>query len=247
MKNLITWPCSIIAVTLFGLTLLIGHALFLLAIPFGESAKWFVSRHICQLILLSLKFAGTSFKAQGLENITNLNGNIIIVSNHQSMIDIPFINVIFHKFRPRFIAKRELGKGLPFVSIRLRNGAGILIDRGNPAQAIKALETEAPKIAAMGGATCIFPEGTRAKDGVMKKFKSSGLKVLMKAIPNPIIVPISITRSWELLKYKMFPIPFGTALTMTVHKPIITHGQSAEAIIEGLEATIRQDIYPEKK
>lgn len=242
MRKLITWPCSILATIGFACSLLLGHIIFLIAIPFGEGAKWFVSRYLCQLILLSLKISGTSFKVKGAENLKDLKGNLIIVSNHQSMIDIPFINVVFHKFRPRFIAKRELGRGLPFVSIRLRNGAGILIDRGNPAQAIKALETEAPKIAAMGGATCIFPEGTRAKDGVMKRFKPPGLKVLMKSIPSPIIVPISITGSWELLKHKMFPIPFGTVMTLTIHKAIDPHGQSAESVVESLETLIRKDV-----
>ena len=34
----------------------------------------------------------------------------------------------------------------------------------------------------------------------MKKFHKSGLKTLMKSLPEAIIVPISINNSWKLAK-----------------------------------------------
>jgi 1-acyl-sn-glycerol-3-phosphate acyltransferase len=194
------------------------------------------------IINSSLCFSGTTYRAEGRENLNNLEGNIIIVSNHQSMMDIPFIGVVFQKYAPRFIAKRELGRGIPFISLRLRNGGGILIDRGNASQAIKAIEKQAPEIAAQGGAICIFPEGTRAKDGIMKRFKPSGLRVLMKALNNPMIVPVSISNSWKLLMYKMMPLPFGTPVKMVIHPAIHTAGQSAESVIEKVEAIIRARV-----
>jgi len=157
------------------------------------------------------------------------------------MMDIPFIGFVFQKFSPRFIAKRDLGRWIPYISLRLRNGAGILIDRGNASQAIKAIETQAPKIASAGGAICIFPEGTRARDGKMKRFKPSGLRVLMKVLDNPVVVPISISNSWRLLMFKMCPIPFGTKLQMIIHPPIHTQGQSAEAVIEQVEGIIAKE------
>jgi 1-acyl-sn-glycerol-3-phosphate acyltransferase len=242
MKKILSWPFSILSSLAFVLSLLIGHVLFLLVMPFGQYLRWRMAYFVNHIINSSLCFSGTTYRAEGRENLNNLEGNIIIVSNHQSMMDIPFIGVVFQKYAPRFIAKRELGRGIPFISLRLRNGGGILIDRGNASQAIKAIEKQAPEIAAQGGAICIFPEGTRAKDGIMKRFKPSGLRVLMKALNNPMIVPVSISNSWKLLMYKMMPLPFGTPVKMVIHPAIHTAGQSAESVIEKVEAIIRARV-----
>lgn len=238
MRKFLSHPFSLISVVAFVSSLFLSHILYLIAFPFGDRARWRMAYWANHLITSSLRFSGTTYSVEGLENIQTLSGNVMIVSNHQSMIDIPFLGVVFQRFNPRFIAKKELGRGLPYISLRLRTGAGILIDRGNAAQSIKALETEAPKIAAAGGAICIFPEGTRARDGVMKKFKPSGIKVLLKSLNNPTIVPVSIQNSWRLIMYKMFPIPFGTNLKIIIHPPVHTVGQNAENIIEQLQNKI---------
>jgi len=242
MNKLFSWPFSIISAIAFVSSLLVGHILFLLVMPFGEYLRWKMAYFMSHFITSSLRFSGTRYLVEGEENLQQLSGNIIIVSNHQSMMDIPFIGFVFQKFNPRFIAKRELGRWIPYISLRLRNGAGILIDRGNASQAIKAIESQAPKIAAAGGAICIFPEGTRARDGQMKRFKPSGLRVLMKVLENPVVVPISISNSWRLLMFKMCPIPFGTKLKLVIHTPIHTQGQSAEAVIEKAESLIRESV-----
>jgi 1-acyl-sn-glycerol-3-phosphate acyltransferase len=240
MRKLFSLPFSIVSVIAFASALLVGHVLFLMVMPFGQYLRWKMAYFVNHLIIGSLRFSGTTYSVTGAENIKDISGDVIIVSNHQSMIDIPFLGVALSKFNPRFIAKRELGRGLPFISLRLRNGGGILIDRGNASQAIKAIEKQAPLIARAGGAICIFPEGTRARDGVMKRFKPSGLRVLMKSLNHPQIIPVSIANSWRLLIHKMFPIPFGTPLKMVIHPPISTVGQSAEAVIEKVEVIIRE-------
>ncbi|MDX1317703.1 MAG: lysophospholipid acyltransferase family protein, partial [Xanthomarina gelatinilytica] len=64
---------------------------------------------------------------------------LIIVSNHQSMYDIPCIIWYMRKHHPKFISKQELGKGIPSVSYNLRHGGSVLIDRKNPRQSLPAI------------------------------------------------------------------------------------------------------------
>ena len=64
---------------------------------------------------------------------------LIIVSNHQSMNDIPPIIWYMRKYHPKFVSKIELGKGIPSVSYNLRHGGSALIDRKDSKQALVAI------------------------------------------------------------------------------------------------------------
>ena len=59
------------------------------------------------------------------------NTTLIFVSNHQSLFDISPISWFFRKHNPKFVSKKELGKGIPSVSFNLRYGGAALIDRNN--------------------------------------------------------------------------------------------------------------------
>ena len=89
----------------------------------------------------------------------------------------------------------------------------------------------------------IFPEGTRSKTGVPKKFHTTGLKVLIKKAPSAIIVPISINNSWKMLKYGKFPFGLGNHITFEVHPPITPHGDLKQ-LLEEVEKTVTQAIIP---
>jgi 1-acyl-sn-glycerol-3-phosphate acyltransferase len=91
-------------------------------------------------------------------------------------------------------------------------------------------------------AACIFPEGTRAKDGQMRDFKNAGLLKLMKSAPSAIIVPVVISGSWELMKYKLRPIPFGVKLSCSVLSPRVQDQENPKALIEEIEKEIRQEL-----
>ena len=62
---------------------------------------------------------------------------LIIVANHQSTYDIPPIIWYLKKFHPKFISKKQLGRGIPGVSYNLRNGGSVLIDRSRPKESIR--------------------------------------------------------------------------------------------------------------
>ena len=167
---------------------------------------------------------------------------LIIVANHQSMNDIPPIIWFMRKFHPKFISKKELGKGIPSVSYNLRHGGSVLIDRKDPKQALPAIKQMAEYIEKHNRSAVIFPEGTRSKTGVPKKFSENGLKILCKYAPSAYIVPISINNSWKTVRFGQFPLGLCNRLTFTIQEPFAIKNIPFEEVIKRTENAVIQGI-----
>ncbi len=165
----------------------------------------------------------------------------IIVPNHQSMHDIPPIIWFLRKLEPKFVSKKELGKGIPSVSYNLRHGGSVLIDRKDSKQALFEISKLGKYIEEHHRGAVIFPEGTRSRTGHPKPFKTTGLKLLMKNAPSALIIPISINNSWKMLKYGKFPNGIGNHITFDVHEPIPVEGNLDDLIAE-TEAAVTSGI-----
>jgi len=131
----------------------------------------------------------------------NYPKHCIIVSNHQSLLDIP---ILMHYFKRNgrilFVAKKELGYGVPLISTVLKLGGHALIDRGtNPSQSMRNLGSFARRCSTLGFWPSIFPEGTRSKDGCIGKFHSAGLRRIMEMAPAPFLV-VAIDGGWKATK-----------------------------------------------
>ena len=166
-------------------------------------------------LLRCLNLLGTSFEFSNPFEMPK-EGPLIIVSNHQSTYDISPIIWYFRKYHPKFISKSELGSGIPSVSYNLRYGGSILIDRNHPDLALKKIGDFGARIKKNKWSAVIFPEGTRSKDGLPKKFHRKGLMTLFKEIPNANVVALTINNSWKLARYRYFPIPMGTKVNLKV-------------------------------
>ena len=192
-------------------------------------------------IVRTLHILGTRFTVD-LPDTLPENTPVIIVSNHQSMWDIPPLIWFLRKLHVKFISKIELGKGIPSVSYNLRKGGSVLIDRKNPTQATRQIEKIARYISEHNRAVVIFPEGTRSRDGHPKPFRKKGLLTLFQHAPDAVVLPVSISNSWRLQRYGMFPMPIGVHFKRKVLQPIKIAGQSHDALIESLETTIVKHI-----
>lgn len=167
---------------------------------------------------------------------------IIFVVNHQSLYDI--VGIIWHlrRFHPKFVSKKELGKGIPSVSYNLRHGGSVLIDRKDPKQAIPTIKGLSEYIEKHKRSAVIFPEGTRSKDGTPKKFSENGVKILCKYAPSAVIVPISINNSWKMVKFGAFPMGLGNRLEFIIHEPIAVAAYPFEELMEKVESAVVQSI-----
>ncbi len=162
---------------------------------------------------------GMTYHIEGLEKIPK-NVPVIFAANHQSLFDIIGIIWFMRDFHPKFVSKKELGKGIPSVSYNLNHGGSVLIDRKDPKQALPVIKSLAEYIQKHNRSAVIFPEGTRSKTGKPKEFAQSGLKILCKFAPNAYVVPVTINNSWKFVKYGFFPFGLGNRLTFTVHNPL---------------------------
>lgn len=192
-------------------------------------------------ILYGLRILGTKITFTGLEKIPQ-NRPIIIVANHQSTLDIPAIIVGFRKNHPKFISKIELGKGIPSISYNLRHGGSVLIDRKNPRQSVKDILLLGKHIEENKYAACIFPEGTRSKDGKVHSFMPAGIASLYKSSPSSLIVPFAIDGNYELMKNGYFPMTVGVHLKFTVFDPIDPQGKDMAEIAREIEEMIRKKL-----
>jgi 1-acyl-sn-glycerol-3-phosphate acyltransferase len=183
-------------------------------------------------------FMGASISFVNKQNLP-LNQPIIFVSNHQSMYDIPGIIWFLRKHHVKFISKIELTKGIPSISYNLKYGGGANIDRKDSKQAISEIIKLGRRMKEKNWSAAIFPEGTRAKDGLLKPFQVGGIATLLKTVPNAHIVPIAIENSWKLVQFGAFPLSFGERLKWTVLPPISKEGKSLEEITMEAENAIR--------
>ena len=243
MIKLLAYPLTAIYYLLFGLTLIVFHPIQWICLNVFGYQTHKKSVDILQFCLMRcLNVLGTRFTFNNSHNIKT-NQPIIIVANHQSTYDISPIMWYMRKHHTKFISKNELGKGIPSVSYNLRHGGSVLIDRKNPRQAITAIKDFAAYIETNNYAAVIFPEGTRGKNGIPRKFQSRGLLTLFKEIPSAIVVPITINDSWKTIRYGKFPMGLGTHIKFTVHKPLkIANFADKDKLANSVESIITDHI-----
>lgn len=242
MKKILSYPLSIVYYFFFGLTLVIFHPIQWLCYNlFGYKAHK-ISVDLLQFCLMRcLNLLGVSIVFNNPYNLPK-DRPLIVVSNHQSMYDIPPLIWYLRAHHPKFISKKELGRGIPSVSYNLRHGGSVLIDRRDSVKSITAIEEFAQRVKANNWTAVIFPEGTRSKDGKPKPFKTKGLMTLIKHIPNALIVPLSIKNSWKTVRYGMFPMGIGIRVKITVHKPFETSDSPHKTLIAEVEQLISKNV-----
>ena len=241
MKKLVGYVLTPIFYFFFSLTLLIFQPIQWISYKFGYAAhkrsvdtlNFFLT--YCQL------FLGNSITFTNEQELPE-NRPIIFIANHQSMFDIPGIIWFMRKYHVKFISKIELTKGIPSISFNLKYGGGANIDRKDSKQAIGEIIKLGKRMHANNWSAMIFAEGTRAKDGKMKRFHVGGVATLLKFNPNALVVPIAIENSWKVVQYGMFPLSTGESLKWTVLPPVATEGQSLEEITLAAENAIRHKL-----
>jgi 1-acyl-sn-glycerol-3-phosphate acyltransferase len=242
MTKILAYIPSAIYQLSFFLLLLIFHPIQWLSLKLGGYNGHKKSVDILNFfIVYSAYFLGTKISFRNNQNIPD-NVPLIIVSNHQSMNDIPAIIWFLRKYHPKFVAKQELGKGIPSISFNLKHGGSVLIDRKDAKQAIAEIAKLGKYIEANNRSAVIFPEGTRSRNGVPKRFSTNGLKMLVKYAPSAYVLPITVNNSWKFLKYGGFPNELGVHLTFDVHEPIKADSMNFDTLFQKVKTQIKSKV-----
>lgn len=208
---------------------------------FGHKGHQNVVDILCFFLNKSLLFLGVTVSLKNNFNIPS-NRTIIFVSNHQGMFDIPPIIWFFRKHVPKFVSKKELGKGIPSISFNLKYGGAALIDRKDRSQSIRELEKFSKRINKNKWSAAIFPEGTRSRNGVPKPFAFGGLKTIFLHNPEAVVVPLTINNSWKLFRYGKYPLGIFFPITIETHEPIDLKGKEVLDVLKITEEKIKSKV-----
>jgi 1-acyl-sn-glycerol-3-phosphate acyltransferase len=240
MRKLLGYILSPIHYVFFGLFLIIFHPIQWICFnAFGYRA------HKKSVDLLNFFLVSTYYLLGDVVTFKN-NQNLpegrpmIFVANHQSLYDIPVMIWYLRKYHAKFISKIELAKGIPSISYNLRHGGAANIDRKDSRQSITEIAKLGTRMKENKWSAMIFPEGTRAPDGIVKTFQVGGLATLLKKCPEALIVPVAINNAWKMVRYGQFPLNTFLGMTWEVLTPIDPKGRKIEDVVLEAENEIKK-------
>ncbi|OHD65730.1 MAG: acyl-phosphate glycerol 3-phosphate acyltransferase [Spirochaetes bacterium RBG_13_51_14] len=126
------------------------------------------------------------------------NATYMVVSNHQSQLDILVAFRLFFHFK--WVSKVEIFK-VPLIGWNMTLNRYIRLKRGDR-ESIERMMKDCEERIDEGSSVFFFPEGTRSPDGTVKDFKPGAFQIAKKKkIP---ILPIVITGTHKALpKYSI--------------------------------------------
>jgi 1-acyl-sn-glycerol-3-phosphate acyltransferase len=232
VRRILQWVLTIPFWVAFGLCLLVFDIAGRLVRPFSLRAFEIVMAALQRSLVAVFSILGTRIEIERDPAIRPHTGYAII-SNHQSLIDIVLIGGMLFTNFPKYVAKKELGKGIPSISLNLKHGGNALIDRNDRMQSIRAI-TDMAKTAQARNVS--VPEGTRSRDGALGDFKPAGSQALLRAADRLPVVPTAIDGSWRL--HRLWPAPVGQRVRIRFGPPIERSVGDEKALTEAAHAFI---------
>ncbi|KAF8827256.1 hypothetical protein HHX47_DHR5000997 [Lentinula edodes] len=205
------------AVATFGIVV----AATMSATGYRYDVNWVIARTFYALAgtVLNIKV-----EVEGEEHL--LTKPAVLLSNHQSMLDILFVGRLMPK-RTSIMAKNSL-QYTPLGPFMIMSGA-VFIDRGNNARAVRSLEAAGQLMKNRKISLWMYPEGTRhmSKEPDLLPFKKGAFHLaLQSGIP---VVPIITENYWRIYQEGFF----GTGVVkIRVLPPIPTEGLTANDVPE---------------
>ncbi|MFD2148332.1 lysophospholipid acyltransferase family protein [Mucilaginibacter antarcticus] len=154
-------------------------------------------------------------------------------------MDIPPLIYYLRPYHVKFVSKIELTRGVPSISFNLKYGGGANIDRNDPRQSLMEIGKLGTRMKENNWSAVIFPEGTRSKTGNVKPFQAGGIAIILKKCPNALIVPIAINRSWEMIRYGLYPLNTFIDMTWEVLEPIEPSSGTVEEVVKEAQQRIK--------
>ena len=236
MSRVAAWAGTALFLPALGVILVAFEAIQRVARLFGTRPQEYAAGLLQVAIVGALRLSGTRLAVERAPGVGR-DASYIVVSNHQSMLDIPILGTLLFWNFPKYVSKRSLARWIPSVSYNLRRGGHALIDRGDPAQALEAIRELGARVRRGGASAVIFPEGTRARVGDLGVFRRAGTVALLEAAPETPVLPVTIDESWRLLVHNMFPLPWGTVVRVAIGEPIArTPGESPDQVLDTVRA-----------
>ena len=210
------------------------------AYPVSRKLSVRISNYIVRVLaprLFAILRKYRKFNFWGYDDKKNeLPEDFIIISNHQSLLDIPVFMKYFPDKEVRFIAKDALGRHVPLVSEMLRAQEHCLIPRkAKPMEAMRYISDFGKRVIERKQIPILFPEGSRTRDGNVGKFFSAGFRQLTESTGLPVVV-CALDGGWKLrdLRKLMTNLKHGCyrVKVLRVYEPPKTKEECNKILVE---------------
>jgi 1-acyl-sn-glycerol-3-phosphate acyltransferase len=160
-------------------------------------------------------------RVEGRDNVDPCQ-SYVLASNHQSQYDIlvlyGWLGIDF-----RWVMKQEL-RSVPAIGMACARLDHIFIDRSDHTAALATLEDAKKKIVD-GTSVMFFPEGTRSRDGRLRRFKKGAFRMAVDlGLP---ILPLTVTGTRDVLPADTSDLMPGTA-RLIIHPPVSVDSRTVD-------------------
>ncbi len=190
---------------------------------------WNAGRYLIKLFVKTIFKVYGRLSVQGLEHLP-AKGPFIIAPNHLSLADAPSVMAaVSWKVGSQtfFLGASEYFSG-PVTSRAAKLIQVIPVDMDT--RLYNALQLSA-YVLRQGKILCVFPEGTRARDGRLHEFKK-GVGIIAKELNVP-IVPVAIKGTYEMLAPGR-TVPRPAKISVTFGKAVLPGDRDYDAIVKKL-------------
>jgi len=152
-----------------------------------DTAQW---AHSSYRIAKNIEKSGGRFFIEGIDNITKVEGPVVIVSNHMSTLEtFVFPSIICPLKEFTYVVKDSL-INMPLFGNIMKSRKPIVVSRKNSRQDLLNVIKQGKENIEKGISIVLFPEGTRQESFNPENFNSLGVKLAKEAgVP---VIPVAI-------------------------------------------------------
>ncbi len=158
------------------------------------------------------------------EHISDPRRPYVVVSNHQSLADIPLIANV--PWEMKWVAKKELFR-LPVVGWMMKLAGDIAVDRRDRRSGARML-LQAQAYLRQRCSVMFFPEGTRSPDGGVGRFNDGAFHLAVTAgVP---LLPLAVDGSRACIEKNSWRFGREATVRLKILPPVDTSGMTSEHV-----------------
>ncbi|MEP6715159.1 MAG: lysophospholipid acyltransferase family protein [Terriglobia bacterium] len=197
-----------------------------------RTGRWFrrLGRIVAWVNPWQIEFSGTEHLTPGEA--------YVIVSNHQSLADIPVISHL--RLDMKYLAKAELFR-FPVLGWMLRMAGDVSVDRSDRRKGAKAM-LQCARYLRKRCSVMFFPEGTRSRDGSVLPFNEGPFQLAIRERVR--VLPIVVEGSGSALPRNTWLFGGTQNIQLRILKAVSVEGWDLKRTTE-LRDVVRQTIVDE--